>query len=45
MKKYSFEHISVPVYFTIIDNKVVIDVQSMEEEFDFKVNDLQKSLK
>lgn len=39
--KYRFENISIPVYFTIVDNKVIIDVQSMEEEFDFKVNELQ----
>lgn len=44
-KKYVFEEIKVPVYFFIENNKVHIDVEGMENEFDLKVNELQKKFK
>lgn len=44
-KKYSFENVSVPVYFFVEDNKVHIDVEEMENEFDLKVNELVKKFK
>lgn len=44
MKQYNFENISVPVYFTIVDNKVIIAVKSMVEEFDLKVQEVKDGL-
>ena len=40
-KTQNFEDIRVPVYFSIEDNKVLIDVESMENDFDMKVKELE----
>lgn len=41
-QKYTFESLEVPIYFFVENNKVVIDVEGMENEFDMKVNELVK---
>lgn len=41
-EKIHFDNIETPVYFFIENNKIHIDVEEMEREFDFKVNALVK---
>lgn len=44
-KKYTFDEIKTPVYFFIEDNKVHIDVEGMENEFDRQVQELKEKFK
>ena len=41
-KKYVVEKIEVPVYFFVEDNKVIINVESMEQYLDEKIQELVK---
>ena len=34
-------YLEIPIYFVLIDRKVVIDVESMKEVFDRKVKELE----
>lgn len=43
LKKIKKRTIIIPVYYTEVDGKVVIDYDSMREEYEMKIKDLEEA--